>query len=146
MAITTDNLERASVTLLIDGDDLVPEEVTAMLGAEPEVGVRKGETFVSRGSPSLTVTASTGKWILGTGDRRPPSIDTQIMELLSGLAGDIKVWNEIHSRFNCYVTVGVYFDEDSWTGGIVLEADTLRLLADRRLAIDFDMYAPGASK
>lgn len=146
MAITTDNLERASVTLLIDGDDLVPEEVTAMLGAEPEVSVRKGETFVSRGRPGLTVTASTGKWILGTGYCRPPSIDTQIMELLNRLAGDIEVWNDIHSRFNCYVTVGVYFDEDSWTGGIILEAETLRLLADRGLAIDFDMYAPGAPR
>ena len=62
-----DNLKRASVTLVIHGDDLVPEDLSAILGVQPEIGVRKGETFMSRGRPGWTVTASTGKWFVGTG-------------------------------------------------------------------------------
>ena len=141
-----DNLKRASVTLLIRDDDLVPEELTALLGREPEHAVRKGESFISRGWPGRELTAKTGMWHAGSGWREPPNIDEQITELLRSLPDSLNLWNDLHKRFDCYVTVGVYFDDDSWTGGIVLEAETLRMLGERGLAIDFDMYAPGASK
>jgi hypothetical protein len=138
-----DPLQRASVTLLIHGDDLVPEELTALLGREPEIGVRKGQTFVAQ--RSRVSIARTGKWILGTGYREPPSIDTQIRELLNSLPAGLDIWSDLTARFDCLLTVGVYFADDSWTGGILLEAQTLRMLGERGLAIDFDMYAPGAS-
>jgi hypothetical protein len=138
-----DPLQRASVTLLIHGDDLVPEELTALLGREPEIGVRKGQTFVAQ--RSRVIIARTGKWILGTGYREPPSIDTQIRELLNSLPAGLDIWSDLTARFDCLLTVGVYFADDSWTGGILLEAQTLRMLGERGLAIDFDMYAPGAS-
>ena len=73
-----DPLQRASVTLLIHGDDLVPEELSAILGVQPETGVRKGETFMSRGRPGTAVTARTGMWHFGTGYREPPHIHQQI--------------------------------------------------------------------
>ncbi len=138
-----DNLHRASVTLLIHGDDLVPEELTSLMGRQPMIGARKGGTFP--GHNGREVTARTGKWILGTGYREPPCIDQQINELLSSFPAGADLWQDLTTRFDCYVTVGVYFDDDSWTGGIVLEAQTLRMLGERGLAIDFDMYAPGAS-
>lgn len=140
-----DPLQRASVTLLIHGDDLVPEELSAILGVQPEIGVRKGETFMGRGRPSTAVTAKTGKWIVGTGYREPPNVDEQIAELLDRLPKGADTWNDLTTRFDCYVTVGVWFTDDSWTGGLVLEPKTLGMLAERGLAIDFDMYAPGAS-
>src|SRR5215207_3604280 len=138
-----DPLQRASVTLLIHDDDLVPEELTALLGREPEIGVRKGETFVAH--HGRVMTARTGKSILGTGYREPPCIDAQITELLGSLPESLDVWSDLTARFDCYVTVGVYFADDSWTGGIVLEAQSLRMLGERGLGMDFDMYAPAAS-
>jgi hypothetical protein len=139
-----DKLQRACVTLLIHGDDLVPEELTALLGRQPEIGVRKGETYFGydvRGRP-----ARTGMWHFGTDYREPPFIDEQITELLGSLSNNFDAWSDLTARFDCYVTVGVYFADDSWTGGIVLQPQTLRMLGERGLAIDFDMYAPGASK
>jgi hypothetical protein len=41
-----DNLKRATVSVLIDGDDLVPAEITTLLGANPRLGVRKDEVFL----------------------------------------------------------------------------------------------------
>ncbi len=140
-----DPLQRASVTLLIRDDDLVPEELTALLGRNPDHAVRKGETFISRGRAGHEVTAKTGMWLAGSGWRAPPNIDEQITDLLRSLPDSLSLWNDLTKRFDCYVTVGLYFDDDSWTGGIVLEAETLRMLGERGLAIDFDMYAPGAS-
>jgi hypothetical protein len=138
-----DPLQRASVSLLIQGDDLVPLEVTQLLGQEPKRGVKRGETFV--GHNGRNVTAKTGQWVVGTGYREPPCIDEQISELLSSLPESISVWDDLTRRFDCYVCVGAYFANDSWTGGILLEAQTLRLLGERGLAIDFDLYSPGAS-
>lgn len=140
-----DPLQRASVTLLVNGDDLIPEELSAVLGVQPELGVCKGETFESRGRPGTSVTARTGMWHFGTGYREPPNIDEQITELLGSLPDGADFWIELTNRFSCCVTVGAWFTDDSWTGGLVLEPKALGMLAERRLAIDFDMYAPGAS-
>ena len=140
-----DPLQRASVTLLIHGDDLVPEELSAILGVQPKTGVRKGEIFMNRGRPGTTVKARTGMWHLGTGDLEPPHIDQQIADLLGSLPEGADIWNDLTTRFDCYVTVGAWFMDDSWTGGLVLEPKTLGMLAERGLAIDFDMYAPGTS-
>lgn len=140
-----DPLQRASVTLLINDDDLVPEELTALLGREPDTGVRKGESFVPHHGGVRT--ARTGMWHLSTGYREPPNIDQQITELLRSLPDSLAIWGDLTTRFDCcYITVGVYFADDSWTGGIFLEPQTLLMLGERGLAIDFDMYAPGASK
>lgn len=139
-----DPLQRASVTLLINDDDLVPEELTAVLGREPTRGVRKGESFVAH--HGRVITAQTGMWHLGTGDREPPDIDQQITDLLGNLPGSLAIWSDLTTRFDCCcIAVGVYFADDSWTGGIFLGSQTLLMLGERGLAIDFDMYAPGAS-
>lgn len=140
-----DPLQRASVTLLINGDDLVPDELSTILSVQPEIGVRKGETFMGRGRPGTAVTARTGMWHFGTGYREPPNIDEQIAELLGNLPESADIWSDLTIRFECYVTVGAWFTDDSWTGGLVLEPKTLGMLAKRGLAIDFDLYAPGVS-
>jgi hypothetical protein len=62
-----DNLQRACVSLSIDEDDLVPSEVTALLGAEPRLGVAKDETFLA--SHGKYIQARTGMWQFG-GDRK----------------------------------------------------------------------------
>jgi hypothetical protein len=139
-----DYLQRASVTLLVQGDDLDPEELTGLLGCQPKVGVRMGETFI--GHNGGTVTASTGKWIYSTGYREPPNIDGQIVELLGNLPGGVSIWTDLTTRFECYVALGIYFVDASWTGGIHLQPQTLRMLWERGLGLDFDMYAPAASR
>ena len=138
-----DPLQRACVTLLIHGDDLIPEQLTALLGQQPETGVRKGQTFYGydvRGRP-----ARTGMWHFGTGYREPPNIDQQITELLVRLPESADIWTALTTKYDCYVAVGVYFSDDSWTGGFQLQPNTLRMLGERALTIDFDMYAPAAS-
>jgi hypothetical protein len=136
-----DNLQRASVTLLISGDDLIPSEITALLGTQPKLGVRKGEAFAA--SDGRERQASTGMWHLGGEYRSPPNLDEQISQLLSGLPNDATIWSDLTKRFDCCLSVGAYFND--WTGGITLGPASLGLLSERYLPIDFDMYAPNAS-
>lgn len=136
-----DNLQRASVSLLIEGDDLAPAEISALLGGEPRLAVSMGEVFL--GSHGTEIQARTGKWHLGDGWKSPANIDAEIVSMLGSLSDDATVWEGLNNRFDCYIAVGGYFED--WTGGIFLEPGVLRMLADRGLAIDFDLYAPAAS-
>lgn len=136
-----DNLHRAMVSILMDGDDLAPSEITALLGNSPKLGVRKGDVFIA--SHGKSIEAKTGKWQFCGDWENPPHLDRQISDLLSALTDDMSAWREVTSRYHCYLSVGGYFHD--WTGGITLEPGTLQLLAKRNLAIDFDLYAPAAS-
>lgn len=136
-----DNLERAAVTLVINGDNLVPSEITALLGNQPTLGVRKGERFLA--SHGKEIEARTGMWHFGGEYLSPPDINKQISILLCELTGDLPIWKELTVRFYCSISVGGYFND--WTGGITLMPQTLLLLAERELLIDFDLYAPAAS-
>jgi hypothetical protein len=136
-----DNLKRATVSVSIDGDDLVPAEITTLLVANPRLGVRKDEVFL--GSHGKHIKARTGKWQLGDDWVSPPDLDGQIAGVLALLTDDMSVWREVTSRFHCYLSVGGYFND--WTGGMTLQLITLKSLADRNLPIDFDLYAPASS-
>jgi hypothetical protein len=136
-----DNLQRAKVSLLIDGDDLVPSEITAVLGRSPQLGVAKGEIFLAHHGKQTE--AKTGKWQFAGDWETPPHLDKQINDVLSSITDDMSVWRKLTKRHHCYLTVGGYFSD--WTGGMTLAPDTIKLLADRNLAIDFDLYAPAAS-
>jgi hypothetical protein len=136
-----DSLHRASATLLISGDSLVPDELTALLGVQPTLGIRKGETF--RASHGEEIEARKGKWFFGGNWRSPPDLDEQISELLLALPSRTELWVELTSRFECWLSIGAYLGD--WTGGITLAPATLKLLAERNLAIDLDLYAHAAS-
>lgn len=136
-----DNLQRAQVSILIDGDDLDPSEITALLGNAPRLGVRKGDVFLA--GHGKQIEAKTGKWQFGGDWDSQPHLDRQIAQVLSALTNNMSVWRDLTIRYHCYLSVGGYFAD--WTGGITLDPNTLKLLSDRKIAIDFDLYAPAAS-
>ena len=138
-----DPLQRACVSLAIHGDHLVPDELTSLLGHQPDVGVRKGEIYSS--ANRRTQQARSGLWISRADYREPPCIDKQIADLLNSFPDDLALWRRLTTDFDCYINVGVWFTDDSWTGGFDLEPHTLRMLGERGLKVDFDMYAPGVS-
>ena len=138
----TDALQRAIVSLYISDDDLDPQEITDLLGGKPRLAVRKGEVFT--GHRGDQITARTGQWLFGGDWENEPSISQQIATLLSQLTQDLDVWKSLTDRFHCYVAVGGYFN--ARTGGVTLEPQALMLMAERGLAIDFDLYAPASEE
>ena len=109
-----DSLQKAKVSVLINDDNLVPSEVTAILGPPPRLGVAKGDVFVS--SNGRHIEARTGMWHYGDGWTTPPHIDQQIADVLSALSRDMSAWQSLTSRYHCYVSIGGYFE--GWTGGL----------------------------
>lgn len=138
----TDALQRAKVSLAIAGDDLDPQQVTGLLEGDPRRGVQKGEAYTGHNGQQRV--ARTGIWLFG-GDcwDDAPDIGNQITTLLGRLTQDLDIWRSVTNRYESYINVGGHFRD--WTGGLTLEAPVLRLLVERGLNIDFDLYAPAAS-
>ncbi len=136
-----DSLQRAKVSVSIKGDDLVPSEVTALLGGAPRLAVSRGEVFLA--SHGKHINARTGMWLFGGDWESPPHLDRQISDTLFALTDNMSAWREVTSRYQCYLNVGGYFHD--WTGGMTLGPSTSKLLAERNLVVDFDLYAPAAS-
>ena len=72
-------VQKSSVTLRIGGDDLIPHEITKLLGAQPTAAQSKGDEIVGRKTGSVRV-AKMGMWRLEAKDREtvPPNSSCEI--------------------------------------------------------------------
>ena len=129
-------IAKTSVGLRIFGDDLDPDEITRQLGAQPTVGVRKG---VERRRPSgHSHIALTGQWLLTAPTAAPGDLDEQIRALLATLTDDLEIWRDLGRRYRCDLFCGLFMIEGN--EGIGLEPETVRLIGERGLKIDLDIY------
>lgn len=95
------------VSFRIFGDDLVPSEVTALLGCEPTSASAKGDVRIGAKTKGRYV-EKTGRWSLIAADRRPENISAQISEILGKLSADQAVWDLLASRFTLDICCGVF--------------------------------------
>src|SRR5688572_20504859 len=97
------------------GDDLDHDEVTLLLGGEPTRRANKGELFEGRNGHQRV--ARTGMWHRSVPDQSPGDLDLQIKMLVAGLTDDLGIWQDLSSRFNGDVFVGLFM----YVGGEGLE-------------------------
>jgi len=99
--------EHSIVSFRIFGDDLVPSEVTALLGCEPTSAFAKGDVRIGAKTGNRYV-EKTGRWSLSAADQRPEDISAQISEILGKLSADPAVWDLLASRFTLDIFCGVF--------------------------------------
>lgn len=131
--------ERVTVGLRIFGDDVEPDEITALLGCPPSVARRRGDVVEGRARQRV---ARTGSWILNSNGPGSEPLDAQVRRLLDGLTGDLSAWAALTRRFKVDLFCGVFMG--GWNRGI--DAETMRALADRNVPLGFDIYATGESE
>lgn len=131
-------LHRTAASLRFFGDDLDPDEITRLLGAQPTVGVKKGAVW--RTSLGAKKTAYKGQWRLTVERRSPGDLDGQVAELFAALTTDLTVWNELSRRFQADIFCGLFLNE--FNEGISLSRETLTAVGSRALSLDMDIYAP----
>lgn len=130
-------LHRSAASLNFYGDDLDPEELSQCLGALPDVGVRKGDAWRTRGG--VEKIARTGSWRISAEDREPEDLDGQINSLLDGLADDFPAWRSFAERYRGRIFCGLFLE--SGNEGLALRSSTLTRLGERGLQLDFDIYS-----
>lgn len=129
-------LHKSAASIGFSGDDLDPAEITAALGAEPTVGVRKGGPWVTRSG--AVKTSPVGSWRVNAEDCEPGDLDGQINALLDGLSDDFVSWRSFSQRYRGRAFCGLFLD--SWNEGLTLRSETVLRLGERGLLLDLDIY------
>ena len=129
--------EHSIVALRIFGDDLVPSEVTALLGCEPTASYAKGDTRVGMKTGRRYI-EKTGSWRLSAADRRPEDIPAQVMEILSKLPQDPAVWGQLKSRYELDIFCGVFMGSPN--DALEFSPELMGQLADRGIKLVLDVY------
>lgn len=129
-------LDHSQATLRFFGDDLIPERLTALLGAAPTQASAKGQEIISRVTGKSRI-AKTGSWRLHADRREPENLDAQIFELLDKLTDDMLVWASLLT-YKPNLFCGIFMS--SGNDGLLLSAKALLALGQRGIALDMDIY------
>lgn len=127
--------DHSTASLRIFGDDLVPDEVTQILGCTPTMAYLKGQPR----RPGSKHCWRFGGWLLDAEDAEPEDLEAQINYILDQINPDLNVWREqILARFEVNFFCGLFMK--SGNDGFELQPATMRRLAERELEIGFDVY------
>ena len=132
-------IDHSLATLRFFGDDLVPDEITGLLGANPTVSYRKDQELVGSKTGTVRI-AKTGSWRLSAVRRKPEDIEAQIVEILGQLTQDLGVWESL-SQYQPDLFCGLFMSSSN--DGLPLSAKTLLSLGQRGIALALDIYDVG---
>lgn len=130
-------IDYSVATLRFFGDDLIPERVTALLGAQPTKSHTKGQEILGRSIAKVRI-ARTGSWRLEADRREPEDLEAQVFEILGQLTSDLNIWESLtchKPNLFCGIFMGGSND------GLPLSAKALLALGQRGIALDLDIYA-----
>ncbi|WP_312786176.1 DUF4279 domain-containing protein [Stenotrophomonas indicatrix] len=128
--------DHSLVTLRFFGSDLLPDEISALLGATPTASYHKGQEL--KGSQSGVVrVARTGSWRLDAERREPEDLEAQIFEILDQLTGDLAIWASL-ARFRPDLFCGLFMGSSN--DGVSLSPRVLLALGQRGIELGLDIY------
>ena len=119
------------------GDNLIPEDISSVLGCDPTYAQTKGQILIGRVTGHKRV-ARFGMWRLEAADHEPENIDAQISELLNKLTQDISIWNSISAEFKIDLFCGLFMDESN--EGMEISPSSLKSLGERGIVLSLDIY------
>lgn len=131
-------LQRSAAALRINGDGLVPDEISRIIGSEPSHSHRKGDRFV--GPDGSTYQRKSGQWSLEATDRSPEDVNDQIAEILGRLTDDLTVWANLAANYRVDLFCGWFMagrDE-----GLDILPENLSALGARGIKLSICLYAP----
>jgi hypothetical protein len=139
-ALAMAQIRQSVVALRIIGDDLVPNEITALLGTSPTRAVVKGETGKHIVGPKVgdVRVARSGMWTLDALDRQPEDMNGQIQEIFSRMTDDLSVWQSITSRFRVDLFCGLWLTGSD--NGMALSPQSLATLGERGIELGLCIY------
>ena len=130
-------LEYSQAALRIFGDDLIPEDVSNLLGAKPTKSKMKGDEEVGKTSGKVRI-AKTGSWHLHAEKREPEDLNAQIEEILSQLTNDLATWEKLRKSYKVDMFCGLFMG--NWNDGLSLSPEIMLALGQRRIGLSLDIY------
>lgn len=136
---TMAEIAQSSAGLSFLGDDLDPTELTELLDGEPTYAIRKGDlhTYPPNRPPRV---ARTGSWRLNSEYEAGDQLDRQVADILKTLTSDLAIWAALVRRFEVRMFCGVWLNEEDLGQGLILSPQTLLILGQRGINLEFDIY------
>jgi Domain of unknown function (DUF4279) len=133
------------ITLRILGEDLVPEEITAMMGREPDDAHQKGKPLYRRDGSFMRVPKS-GGWraILLPESTDEWSCGEAMLELLATVPSDLQVWHALAEKYTVELFVGLKMPDSNRE--FYLSPRILAYLGERKIGVGFDIYHESESE
>ena len=124
-------VDRFKITLRVYHEDLVPDEVTALLQCQPTMSVVKG----AHGRFPLK-----GRWLFEIRSKDLGDVDLEegLKILFEKLPTDLKVWEGLTAKYKVDIFCGLFLVAEN--RGFSLSAEISKMLVDRGLEIGFDIY------
>lgn len=133
------HLYESIAALRVSGDDLIPEQISQLLGSTPTTSQIKGQMIQGPKTGQERV-AKSGLWVLEATDCKPAELNKQVAELLSGLTQDLGVWTSISEQFTVDLFCGFFLATSD--EGISVFPETLLSLGQRGIALELSIYGP----
>lgn len=129
----------STATLRFFGDRLDPQAITERLGCSPTRCAQIGDVTIGRKAGQEWV-AKTGSWLLSAFEQRPVNLEMQIADLLAKVSGELEVWKQLTSQYQCDLFCGLFMSTGN--DGLSLSSATLFAVRERGLEIVIDLYEP----
>jgi hypothetical protein len=118
------------------GDALNPEDITRLMGRDPDLAYTKGGVFhTPKGKPAH---GRTGMWRVKGPHKIEGEFDELVVAFLSGFPASPDAWRTIAKDFRVELFVGVFIGR--WNTGFSLSPSVMAMLAERHCEIGFDLY------
>lgn len=133
--IETVKADECSVSLQFWSEDLIPDEVTYLLGINPTRSSKKGDVVRS---PTCEQIRKFGLWLYSVNKFPVGSLEAQINILFDKLTANIDVWRELSTRFEADLLFGLNLEQSSSV--LNFSQQTLQRIRERSLSISLDLY------
>jgi hypothetical protein len=130
-------IHKSVATLRIAGDELIPSEITALLGCMPSYDQFKGQVILGKNTGKKRI-AKTGLWSLYAVECEPENLDKQISELLGKLPDDITIWKSLAKKFKIDLFCGLFMENGN--EGMEISPLQLKMLGERGIILALDIY------
>lgn len=149
-------VSRTTASLRISGDDLDPDEITALLRCAPARSHRKGDVHAGKPSDKKYIEKS-GMWSLAASKTAQENHDRKIVDLLTQVTDDVQIWHAIksprpgHDQPKKADTRWMSSVASSWTmvetvPAIETEGTSQKLISEVMLFFDQANRSPGKEK
>ncbi len=132
-------IHESTACFRVSGDDLVPAEITRLLGVEPTWCHSKGDKHFGAGGREFPP-YKTGLWALDTKWEIPGNLDRQTSELLARMTPDLSTWRRLSARFELDLYCGLMLALSN--EALVLSPATLQALGERGIELQLEIYSP----
>jgi hypothetical protein len=123
------------VSVIFYSPELVPEELTALLGVQPTHAARKGSQRSPRQAPLRK-----GVWYISRAAASPIELEEVLSEMLDTLPSDPEVWKGLAARFEITISIALYLE--AWSRGFELSLAATQRIAALGASIGVSVYGP----